>query len=115
MVSFHALAEAAIAFLLVIGGVFSLVGVIGMLRFPDFYMRLHAPTKAVTLGLGGVLAASLVHDWSRGEVGLYELLIAIFFFLTAPVAANLLGAAALHLRTESRCGPPSTGGEGSGS
>mgnify|MGYP001764742303 CR=1 FL=1 len=36
--------------LLVIGGVFSLVGVIGMLRFPDFYMRLHAPTKSSTLG-----------------------------------------------------------------
>jgi multicomponent K+:H+ antiporter subunit G len=38
--------------------VFALVGAIGLLRFPDFYMRLHAPTKATTLGVGGVLLAS---------------------------------------------------------
>ena len=51
--------QALIAALLVIGGVFTLVGAIGMLRFKDFYMRLHAPTKATTLGVGGVLLASM--------------------------------------------------------
>ncbi len=51
--------QALIAALLVVGGVFALVGVVGMLRFPDFYMRLHAPTKATTLGVGGMLLASM--------------------------------------------------------
>jgi multicomponent K+:H+ antiporter subunit G len=101
--------EALIAATLVIGGVFSLVGVIGMLRFPDFYMRLHAPTKCTTLGVGGVLVASMVAGWVRGEPGLYELLIALFLFITAPVSANLLGKAALHLRSPSRCGAPEPG------
>lgn len=100
--------QAAIAISLVVGGLFALVGAIGLLRFPDFYMRLHAPTKATTLGVGGVLVASLCVTWSRGGFGLHELLITLFLFITAPVSANLLAQAALHLRVPSRAGdaPP---------
>lgn len=96
--------QIAIAAALVVGGVFSLVGVIGMLRFPDFYMRLHAPTKASTLGVGGVLVASLLMGWSQGRLAVPELLITLFIFLTAPVSANLLAQAALHLRVRSEAG-----------
>jgi multicomponent K+:H+ antiporter subunit G len=105
--------QLAIAVSLVVGGVFALVGAIGMLRFPDFYMRLHAPTKATTLGVGGVLVASLCITWSRGGFGLHELLITLFLFITAPVSANLLAKAALHLRVPSRAGEPPPG-EGRG-
>ena len=98
--------QALIAAMLVLGGVFSLVGVVGMLRFPDFYMRLHAPTKASTLGVGGVLAASLAVTWATGGYGVQEVLIALFIFVTAPVSANLLAKAALHLRVPSRAGEP---------
>jgi multicomponent K+:H+ antiporter subunit G len=94
------------AALVVIGGVFALVGAIGLLRFQDFYMRLHAPTKATTLGVGGVLLASLVLAWSRGEFGMPELLITLFLFITAPVSANLLAQAAIHLRVQSKAGEP---------
>jgi len=93
--------QAVVAAMLVVGGVFSLVGVIGMLRFRDVYMRLHAPTKATTLGVGGVLIASMAFNWGRGSWGLHELLITLFLFITAPVSANLLGKAALHLRSRS--------------
>ena len=79
--------EWIVAALLVTGGVFALVGAIGMVRFPDFYMRLHAPTKSTTLGVGGVLLASLTVSWWRGEFGVPELLIALFLFITAPVSA----------------------------
>jgi multicomponent K+:H+ antiporter subunit G len=102
--------QLTVAALLVIGGVFALVGAIGLLRFPDFYMRLHAPTKATTLGVGGVLLASMVLSWTRGEVGLHELLITLFLFVTAPVSANLLSQAALHLRVPTRAPlPPESG------
>lgn len=94
------------AVLLVVGGVFALVGAVGLLRFPDFYMRLHAPTKATTLGVGGVLLASMVLSWTRGEVGLHELLITLFLFVTAPVSANLLSQAALHGRVPSKAPVP---------
>jgi len=96
--------QIAIAAALVVGGVFALVGVIGMLRFPDFYMRLHAPTKASTLGVGGVLIASIGVGWATGRLAVPELLITLFVFITAPVSANLLAQAALHLRVRSEAG-----------
>jgi multicomponent K+:H+ antiporter subunit G len=103
--------EWAVAALLVVGGAFVLVGAIGLLRFPDFFMRLHAPTKATTLGVGGVLVASLVLDIARGSWGAEELLITLFLFLTAPVSANLLAQAALHLRTRSTAPLPKALGD----
>ncbi len=98
--------ELLVAALLVVGGVFALVGAVGLLRFPDFFMRLHAPTKATTLGVGGVLLASLLVGWARGELGLNLLLITLFLFVTAPVSANLLAEAALHQRSPSKAPVP---------
>ena len=98
--------EAAIAFLLLVGGAFALVGAIGLVRFGDFFMRLHAPTKASTLGVGGVLLASMLWHWGQGAWVLRELLITLFVFVTAPVSANLLAQAALHLRVRSLAPPP---------
>lgn len=98
--------EWIVAALLVIGGVFALIGAIGLVRLPDFYMRLHAPTKATTLGVGGVLLASLAVSWWRGEFGVPELLITLFLFITAPVSANLLAQAAMHRRGPSKAGEP---------
>ncbi len=95
-----------VAALLVIGGIFTLVGAIGLLRFPDLYMRLHAPTKATTLGVGGVLLASIVVGWWQGALGLNLLLITLFLFVTAPVSANLMAQAALHLRVNSKAPVP---------
>ncbi len=45
-------AEYAISAMLIIGGVFTLIGAIGLARLPDFYTRLHGPTKATTVGVG---------------------------------------------------------------
>jgi multicomponent K+:H+ antiporter subunit G len=98
--------QIVIAAMLVVGGMFTLVGAIGMLRFPDFYMRLHAPTKATTLGVGGVLLASMVVNLARGVWLPHELLITLFLFVTAPVSANLLAKAALHLRVLSKAPVP---------
>lgn len=100
------LIEWAAAILIAIGAFFLLVGSIGMLRLPDFYMRLHAPTKASTLGVGGVLLASMLLGFARGQPAVAELLITLFVFVTAPVSANLLAQAALHLRVPSRAPAP---------
>ena len=89
--------EALISFFVVLGGAFALVGSIGLLRFPDFYLRLHAPTKATTLGVGGVLMASVLFFSLRGQgLSLHELLVTFFLFITAPVSAHLLARAARH-------------------
>ena len=93
----HGAWQAVIAAMLVVGGVFALVGAIGMLRFRDFYMRLHAPTKATTLGVGGVLIASMIHAVTvEAHLSIHELLITLFLFLTAPVTANFIAKVHIH-------------------
>jgi multicomponent K+:H+ antiporter subunit G len=98
--------ENAAAILILVASAFLLVGAIGLVRFPDFYMRLHAPTKASTLGVGGVLIASMLVAFSHGYPGIAELLITLFVFVTAPVSANLMAEAALHLKLYSRAPVP---------
>ena len=98
--------QIVVAVLLIVGAVFALVGAVGLLRFGDVFMRMHAPTKASTLGLGGFLVAGLVLAWMRGETGLALLLITLFMFITAPVSANLMAQAALHRRSPSTAPVP---------
>lgn len=91
--------EIIVSICLLLGAGFALVGSIGLARLPDFYMRLHGPTKASTLGVGGMIVGSLIFFSTRGEgLSLHEILIAIFLFITAPVSAHIVGKAALHLQ-----------------
>lgn len=102
----HPVIEWLAAALLLISAFFLLVGAIGLARLPDFFMRLHAPTKASTLGVGGILLASMIVSAAQGRIGFAELLITLFVFVTAPVSANLMAQAALHLRTHSKAPAP---------
>ncbi|QNI02559.1 Na+/H+ antiporter subunit G [Halomonas sp. SH5A2] len=91
--------EALISLLLIAGGAFVFVGSLGMAHLRDFYMRLHGPTKATTLGIGCMLVASMAYFWSvDGRPDIQELLITLFLFITAPVSAHLLAKTGLHLR-----------------
>ncbi|WP_326523186.1 Na+/H+ antiporter subunit G [Sphingomonas sp.] len=91
------LVEVLIAALVVLGGAFALIGSWGLARLPSIMERLHGPTKATTLGLGALLIASMLfftvvqRKWSA-----HELLITLFLFLTAPIAANMIAKAHLH-------------------
>ena len=88
--------EYILAFLLVAGGVFAFIGSFGLTKLDDFYMRLHGPTKATTLGLGCILVASSIYfSVTRGSITLHEVLITSFLFITAPVSAHLLAKTAL--------------------
>ena len=90
--------ELVISVLLILGGLFVLVGSIGLLRLKDIYVRLHAPTKATTLGLGGILIASMVYLYhQQGYLSINELLITLFLVITAPVTAHILAKVAMHL------------------
>lgn len=99
--------EAISMILILFGAIFALIGSIGLLRFPDIFTRLHGPTKATTLGVGGVLLGTILFLLLQGERGVIrELLITVFLFLTAPVSAHLLAKAALHRRCRSVCELP---------
>jgi multicomponent K+:H+ antiporter subunit G len=90
--------ETLAAAMLLVGAAFVLVGSIGLVRLPDVFSRLHGPSKATTLGLGGLLLASMLHQAARGELSLRELAIALFLFITAPVVGHLVAKAALRRR-----------------
>ncbi len=86
-----------VAFLILVGALFMLIGSWGLVKLPDFYTRLHAPTKASTLGMGATLIGSLIwFSLSEGTLHIHELVISLFLFLTAPVSAYMMGKAALH-------------------
>lgn len=91
--------EALASLLLIAGGVFLFIGSLGMAHLKDFYMRLHGPTKATTLGIGFMLIASMLYFWNdEGIPDIQEILITLFLFITAPVSAHLLAKTGLHLQ-----------------
>lgn len=100
----HQSIEIIVSILLIIGAFFTLVGGIGMVRLPDLFMRLHAPTKSSTLGLGSFLLAAMIYAAGHGRFGFAELIITFLAFVTAPVSANLIAQAAIHLRLRSMGG-----------
>lgn len=106
-------AEAAIAFSLVVSGIFGLVGSYGLVKLTDSLQRLHAPTKATTLGVGGVLIASMIYFFvSRGHVSFHELLITLFLFLTAPITANFIAKTYMARNTKPSEVPEAKGQSG---
>lgn len=94
--------EWIISILLLIGGAFVLVGSIGLVKMPDFFMRLHGPTKATTLGMASLLTASMIF-FSTTQTGLSvkEILISLFLLLTAPISGYMMIKSAIHHKLES--------------
>ncbi|WP_349360048.1 monovalent cation/H(+) antiporter subunit G [Stappia sp.] len=87
--------EIAVGIVLVVGSIFALIASLGLLRLKDVYMRMHAGSKAGTLGSGLMLIALAVHAHqidviTRAFAGV------VFFLLTAPIAAHLLAKAAFE-------------------
>jgi multicomponent Na+:H+ antiporter subunit G len=90
--------------LMVVGAAWALIAAIGVVRFDDVYSRMHAATKAPTLGLVLVLAGAALR--LGGGDALKVALVGVLVFLTAPVGAHLIGRAVhrspgdLHIRID---------------
>lgn len=87
----------AVTVLLVCGALFSLAAAIGINRFPDLYTRMHAASKAGTVGSGLLLLAVGIDAFelsvfARAAIGF------CFVIMTAPVSAHLLAKVAHHAR-----------------
>ncbi|ARP98754.1 Na+/H+ antiporter subunit G [Pseudorhodoplanes sinuspersici] len=108
------LVETASAVFIVIGGVFLFVGSFGLAKLPDTMRRLHGPTKATTLGIGSLLIASILFfALVQQSVGIHEILITLFLFLTAPVSANMVAKAHIFRNQGVKeTLPPDAGGSG---
>lgn len=80
---------------LLAGGVFALLGALGIVRLSDFYLRLHAATKVSTLALGLLALAFVVRFGTLGAAAQAFVLV-FFVFLTAPVVAHVLAGTAFR-------------------
>lgn len=102
--------ETVASILILIGAFFLLVGSFGLAKLPDTMRRLHAPTKATTLGIGSLLIASMVYfAGTAGGLSFHELLITLFLFLTAPVSAHMIAKVHILRNKEKRKTLPETG------
>ncbi|HEY6645298.1 monovalent cation/H(+) antiporter subunit G [Povalibacter sp.] len=83
--------------LLVCGGLLCLLGGIGLVKLPTFYMRMHSPSMGNTLGTGCILVASIIVSSAlAGRPVLHELLITLFMVMTSPVSAMLIMRGAMY-------------------
>lgn len=80
---------------LLLGTFFIFSGSLGIFRFPDVYTRLHAATKASTLGIACILVGAFIFLYGEHQVVSGKLLLAILFILlTAPVSGHMISRAA---------------------
>jgi multicomponent Na+:H+ antiporter subunit G len=82
-----------VVLLIAVGSFFLLVGTVGLLRLPDVYNRLHATSKATTLGAASIFLAGTAYFGPQGA-GLTSLVGIVFLFLTAPTGAHMISQAA---------------------
>jgi multicomponent Na+:H+ antiporter subunit G len=81
--------------LMLFGSIFCLVASVGIVRLPDTLIRMHAATKAGTLGAGLLIIAEALF-YSQLGITLRAATVIILVLLTAPVAAHLIGRAFYH-------------------
>jgi multicomponent Na+:H+ antiporter subunit G len=87
------MSEIVVTVAVVLGTVFGLLSAVGILRMPDVYIRLQVASKASSLGIALLMVGVAAH-FGRIDVTIRALLVVVFLFLTAPVAAHLIGRAA---------------------
>ncbi len=90
--------EIIISILVLLGGLLSLLGAIGIIRFPDVYGRLHAATKSATLGVILIMLATFLYFLIIEQQFVVKVLLTIVFvFLTAPVAGLMMSRSAYRI------------------
>ncbi len=85
------------AIFLLVGASFMLVAGLGIVRFPDLFTRMHAASKAGSLGLGCILVGVAI-SYPTPTVIAKCLMVLLFIFLTTPIAAHMIGRAAYFLK-----------------
>jgi len=83
---------------LLVGTVVMLFSSVGLLRFPDVFMRMHAATKASTLGIGFILISAAIF-FGDGLVTTKLVALIVIYFFTAPIGAQVLAHGAHRART----------------
>jgi multicomponent Na+:H+ antiporter subunit G len=77
----------------ILGSLLALLSAVGIVRMPDVYIRLQVASKASSLGIALLMLGVAAH-FDDVSVTIRALLVVVFLFLTAPVAAHVIGRAA---------------------
>lgn len=92
-----------VSLLIVLSGMITLIGTVGLVRLKHFYSRMHAPTLGNTLGVFCLLlACTLVASVSAKQLLIYPLIISVLLIITSPVTAILLMRAAIKRELRQR-------------
>ena len=83
--------------LLTLGGIFMLLGAVGIVRMPDLFIRMQATAKSATLGLGCMMLGVALYFGDSG-VAARALIIVLFAFMTVPVGNHMIARAATFLK-----------------
>lgn len=83
--------EIIASILIVLSGIVTLIGNIGLVKLKYFRRRIHAPTLGNSLGLWFLMAASILISFVLGDrLFFHEMLVVIFIFMTSPISWTLL-------------------------
>jgi multicomponent Na+:H+ antiporter subunit G len=85
--------ETLLSIIIVLGAFFTLVAAIGLVRFPDFYTRMHAVTKAGAFG-GTIILIGAALCFGSLKITVLVGINIIFFYFTAPIAAHMIARSA---------------------
>lgn len=89
--------EWMVSILLILGSLFMLVAAIGVVKLPDVYMRMHAITKAASLG--ALLMLTAVFIWHpQWIVGIEAFMVVLFVIFTAPIGTHMLARVAHKMK-----------------
>ncbi len=97
-VSLYQIKEIISCSFIMMGVIFMLISTIGLLRFPDFYIRMSTITKGSTLGVGLILLGLGIY-FNQPDIMLKVLAIIMFTFITSPVAAHVISRTAVKNNT----------------
>ena len=100
--------DAIVGMLLMASGLLVLIAALGLVRMQDFFLRMHAPSLAYTLGSWLVTLATIIHfSVQDGALELHAWLVIILLAITAPVTTVLLARAAVfRRRSQGQDAPP---------
>jgi multicomponent Na+:H+ antiporter subunit G len=87
------LLEVLIAFLLILGSSITLLSSMGLLRFGDVYLRMHASTKASTLGIGFIMLGAVMY-FADSLITIRLLALLVIYFFSSPTGTQVLAHAA---------------------
>lgn len=83
------------AVVIIVGVLFVVIGAVGLLRLPDFYIRISAITKAATVGVACIMIGVALF-YNEISMAFKAFAVVLFLLITSPIAAHIIGRAAYN-------------------